>query len=120
MPFIRGVARIVASEAHKKAKRISSVEDIPERDWDRSEPNQASAGEQESGEYLRCLERCMKTLPAEDERLIREYYLFEKRQKIDRKRGLAEELGISAGALRVKAFKIRKKLQDCVLACVTK
>lgn len=118
MAFIRGVARVVALEAHKKDQRDISLEAIPRPFWDRGQSDEATFDEKLSPEYRRCLEKCFKTLPPEHEYLIREYYRYEGAQSIDRKQSLATEFGLNAGALRLKAFRIRSRLQGCVLACV--
>ncbi len=116
--FIRGVARNVASEAHKRKKRISSIEEIPEPVWDRSPQGEERAMAQHaSPPTLNCLEGCIRTLTAEENRIIAEYYQYEKREKIVHKQTLAAELGISATTLRVKAFRARKRLEKCVLEC---
>ena len=65
-----------------------------------------------------CLEKCMDQLPRESRRLVLEYYQDEKRAKIERRRKLAEELGIAVNALRIRAHRIRQQLQQCVQVCV--
>ena len=65
-----------------------------------------------------CLEQCMGQLPQENCRLVLEYYQEEKRAKINRRRKLAEELGIGVNALRIRAHRIRQQLQRCVQTCV--
>jgi DNA-directed RNA polymerase specialized sigma24 family protein len=65
-----------------------------------------------------CLEKCMGQLPQESRRLVLEYYQDEKRAKIERRRKLAEELGIAVNALRIRAHRIRQQLQQCVQVCV--
>lgn len=65
-----------------------------------------------------CLEKCMDQLPLESRRLVLEYYQDEKRAKINRRRKLAEELGIAVNALRIRAHRIRQQLQQCVQVCV--
>lgn len=65
-----------------------------------------------------CLEQCMDQLPPENRRLVLEYYQDEKRAKINRRRKLAEELGIAVNALRIRAHRIRQQLQQCVQVCV--
>ncbi len=117
--FIRGVARNVASEAHKRNRKTSSIEEIPEPVWDRSMQGDASTiAEHASPQSLHCLEGCIKTLTPEDNHLIAEYYQYEKRQKIEHKQTLAAEFGITAKALRVRAFRARRRLEKCVLDCV--
>jgi DNA-directed RNA polymerase specialized sigma24 family protein len=115
MSFVKGIARNVASEAHKKSSKTAAIEDLPAPVWDRSRPDEAPAADPMQ---LRCLERCLQKLGPDEEKLIRDYYQDEKRQKIDRKRRIAEALGISAGALRIKAFRVRRQLQRCVEGCV--
>lgn len=65
-----------------------------------------------------CLERCMDQLPQESRRLVLEYYQEEKQAKINRRRKLAEELGIALNALRIRAHRIRQQLQQCVQICL--
>jgi DNA-directed RNA polymerase specialized sigma24 family protein len=65
-----------------------------------------------------CLEKCMDQLPMQSRRLVLEYYQEEKRAKIERRRKLAEELGIAVNALRIRAHRIRQQLQQCVQVCL--
>jgi DNA-directed RNA polymerase specialized sigma24 family protein len=66
---------------------------------------------------LECLERCLGRLPAENRKLITEYYRKERRQKIDNRVSLAEGLGIPLNALRSRAQRIRDKLERCIMRC---
>lgn len=68
-------------------------------------------------EYI-CLDRCMDQLPRESRHLVLEYYREEKRAKINRRRKLADELGIAVNALRIRAHRIRLQLQQCVQSCL--
>jgi DNA-directed RNA polymerase specialized sigma24 family protein len=68
---------------------------------------------------LRCLERCLGKLPIQSQNLILKYYHDEKRAKIDRRKQLAEALGIPVNALRIRAHRIRTTLENCVRGCVT-
>jgi len=52
--------------------------------------------------------------------LIIEYYQDEKRDKIDRRKALAERLGIPRLALGNRAQRLRDKLAQCVKSCFTK
>ena len=74
------------------------------------------AGEAEP-EY-ECLERCLEHIPDENRKIVLEYYQQERRAKIDHRKKLAEELGIALNALRIRAYRIRRALQDCVHSCV--
>lgn len=64
-----------------------------------------------------CLESCLGKLPAEQSKLIVEYYREEKSAKIENRRKLAENLGMNANALQVKASRIRAQLKKCVRNC---
>lgn len=65
-----------------------------------------------------CLERCMGGLPAANRTLVLEYYQQEKQAKIDHRKKLAEEMGIAANALRIRAHRIRRALEECVRDCL--
>jgi DNA-directed RNA polymerase specialized sigma24 family protein len=47
-----------------------------------------------------------------------EYRCLEGSAKVDRRKQLAEELGIAPNALRIRAYRIRLALQDCVEKCI--
>jgi DNA-directed RNA polymerase specialized sigma24 family protein len=64
-----------------------------------------------------CLEACLASLPLESRTLILEYYQDQRRQKIDRRVRLADQLGLSANALRSRAQRVRDRLERCVRAC---
>ena len=66
---------------------------------------------------LDCLGRCLNILKPEDKHLIVEYYRDAKRQRIDRRRELAGQLGISMNALGIRAWRLRANLERCVGAC---
>ena len=80
-------------------------------------PPLRESSEEIEAEYA-CLERCMDELPPESRRLVLQYYQDEKRAKIERRRKLAEELGIAVNALRIRAHRIRQVLQQCVQVCL--
>lgn len=65
-----------------------------------------------------CLEHCLDDLPSDSRKLVLEYYQHEKHAKIDHRRRLADELGIAANALRIRAHRMRRALRDCVQNCL--
>jgi DNA-directed RNA polymerase specialized sigma24 family protein len=65
-----------------------------------------------------CLEECIKKLRPDHRGLVLEYYQEEKRTKIDRRKQLADQLGIALNALRIRAHRIRGSLFECVRNCV--
>jgi DNA-directed RNA polymerase specialized sigma24 family protein len=80
-------------------------------------PVSPSDSKQVELEY-RCLEHCIDSLSDENRYLLLKYYGAEGRSKIDQRRELAEELGIAPNALRIRAYRIRLGLQECVEKCI--
>lgn len=68
---------------------------------------------------LDCLDRCLETLATEDRDLILAYYPGQERN-IDGRKKLAELLGLSLNALRIRACRLRSELEDCVRKCLKK
>jgi len=66
---------------------------------------------------LTCLDRCLQELKPAQRDLAIEYYRDAKRQRIDRRRGIAERLGITMNALGIRASRIRTTLETCLNAC---
>jgi DNA-directed RNA polymerase specialized sigma24 family protein len=67
---------------------------------------------------LDCLERCTGKLEPGNRETILRYYVGKERVKIENRRGLAAELGITMNALSIRASRIRDKLEACVKECV--
>ena len=65
-----------------------------------------------------CLERCIDQLSDENRELLLRYYGVEGRAKVEHRKALAEEFGIAPNALRIRAYRIRLALQECVEKCV--
>lgn len=57
-----------------------------------------------------CLRECLDRLPPEDKQLVMRAYGEERRT-------LAKEFGLSDNALRLRLFRIRQKLGDCIENC---
>jgi hypothetical protein len=65
-----------------------------------------------------CLERCLETLNDADRSLVGDYYRGEGGDKVRNRKALADRLRIGPTALRLRALRIREKLERCVLACM--
>jgi DNA-directed RNA polymerase specialized sigma24 family protein len=94
--------------------RLHRFEPIGRASTIRLEGDESRAREERQ---LDCLDRCVETLPPEQQTLIVEYYRDERRAKIDGRRALAQRLGISMNALSVRACRIRGALEACVEDC---
>lgn len=105
--YFYGVAHKIHLEwlrAQKREREATFIDHTAEADDDDAE--------------FECLETCLGGLPADSRELILEYYRDEKRAKIERRRALAQRLGVSIGALQIKASRIRTKLSGCVIDCL--
>lgn len=67
---------------------------------------------------LDCLDRCLSGLSASDSELIVEYYSYDQRTRLVRRRQLAERLSMTANALAIRACRIRARLEQCVSDCM--
>lgn len=115
MPFVLGVARRVASESHRRTKPVDSIDELPPHVWDRGFSNEPPSAA--SAQLMGCLEDCIRSLPQNEQRLIRDYYHFERGEKASRRLELGREFGLAPNTLRVRAARIRHKLQQCVEKC---
>jgi len=61
------------------------------------------------------LERCLGMLSQANREMVLRYYQEDKRAKIDHRKKLADSLGLSLNALRIKTNRIRAKLEECVI-----
>jgi DNA-directed RNA polymerase specialized sigma24 family protein len=111
------VARLVFLETTKGAdsKRLSLGSA-------RVDPVASNLTEEVAEKELRlmCLEDCLRTLPGESAELILEYYRYEPRGQVERRRALAERLGLRRDALANRVQRLRDKLQNCVSVCLRK
>lgn len=119
--YFYGVARNVLREYWEAEKKEaawlnnaaqSKVSDAPdelrERDSDRLHREQR----------FDCLETCIAALPPETREMIVTYYRGEKRTRIKAREMLAARLGVSLGILRMRACRVRNKLNQCINRCL--
>jgi RNA polymerase sigma factor (sigma-70 family) len=111
--YFYGVARNLLleqqkSEISRPSPLPSDIPDTPKREDD------ADKLELE----LSCLEQCLKELSASSREFVLSYYQKQKQAKIDFRRDLAQQLGISTNNLRVRMHRIRAILHDCIIQCL--
>lgn len=113
------VARFVFMEHLRRARQeTAQLDEAPRRSEERGLLAPGSADEQELKEkMLDCLEQCVDQLPDASRDIIRRYYVGQERIKIENRRALAAELGITQNALSIRACRIRDKLEACVREC---
>jgi DNA-directed RNA polymerase specialized sigma24 family protein len=108
--YAAGVARFVVLE-HQRKKREIAVDELPER----AAPS-AHDDTEEADQRLAFLRRCLMEIPDEsDRRLILLYYDTESNEKTkDARKALANDLQMSPNALKVRACRLRLKLETCI------
>jgi DNA-directed RNA polymerase specialized sigma24 family protein len=107
-----GVARLIFKEHVKSQIKLrAAVEQIPKNPAAGDDPVIAEAREE-------CYEKCLSKLPAESRDLVVRYYQLQDGDKASRRDALSVEMQIPINLLRVRAFRIRQKLGDCLDDCV--
>ena len=108
-----GVARMLLRETGRdRAKQAVSLNEAPEP---RTIPEEIDSV-QESREE--CLRRCLSELSHENRELILSYYQGDKGDKVRNRKGLTESFGIPANTLRMRALRLRERLQLCMESCL--
>ncbi len=111
--YVMGVARLLVLEIIKSLSRqrealgeyqqsYSEVADVPE-----------------SEAQIDCLQKCLQQLSSDNRELIIQYYQGDKREKIENRMKLGERLGVAINTLRMRAQRLRERLQGCVEECVS-
>jgi len=78
----------------------------------------ATESSEEAEHQSQCLDRCIGRLTPDNRALVLQYYQEDKRAKIENRKQLADRLGIAVNALRIRAHRIRRSLQNCVEECL--
>jgi DNA-directed RNA polymerase specialized sigma24 family protein len=65
-----------------------------------------------------CFDSCLEKLTVDNRELILGYYQEDGREKIEFRKWLAARLKISLDALRIRAHRIRKNLEECIAECL--
>jgi len=113
--YVYTVARLVWLEALKRVDNRRAPLDKIQHEPVALDTSREVA---EKEDRLDCLDNCLDALPYASRDLIMEYYVDEKRDRIDRRRDLAERLGLRRDALANRAQRLRDKLEQCVTRCL--
>jgi DNA-directed RNA polymerase specialized sigma24 family protein len=66
----------------------------------------------------RCLDQCLKTISETDQALILDYYSQDRSDKIAKRKAMATQIGTGLNGLRIRAYRIRQRLFQCVIGCL--
>ncbi|MFL6275467.1 MAG: RNA polymerase sigma factor [Blastocatellia bacterium] len=110
-----GVARLLLLEINKeRAREQQALGEMA------SSPATTNDDDPESEASIECLRACLENLPADNRELIIEYYQGEKGTKIENRKRMTERFGVPVNTLRMRALRLREKLQACVEQCLKK
>ena len=110
--YFRAVANNLVKENFKKIKTQIALEDAD------LTKHQISQTEADNVDVEECLQFCLQGLSADKRELILAYYAKEKQAKIDHRRALAQQFGISVETLRVRTHRICLSLEHCIERCL--
>jgi DNA-directed RNA polymerase specialized sigma24 family protein len=105
--YMHGTARLIYKETVR--------DEVGTREAMSRKPSDTRANQAKEEQRRSCHQRCLRRLPADEQDLIVRYY---QGPKAPDREGLAAQMGISLNLLRVSAFRIRKKLRDCLQQCL--
>ncbi len=112
--YFYAVANNVAREYKKKTNLYVPIGDV---ETTVSTPPPANEEKDRESDWD-CFDTCLRELSLENRELILEYYLKEKQAKIDHRKEIAQRLGVSVKALRVRMYRIRAALEECIGRCL--
>jgi DNA-directed RNA polymerase specialized sigma24 family protein len=111
--YAMGVARLLLLEIVKGRQREqSALTEI-------GQTSEAYEAEDDGEGRLSCLRNCLQTLSPDNRDLILQYYQGEKSEKIQNRKKLMERLGVPVNTLRMRALRLRERLQGCVEECLS-
>lgn len=106
--YVFGVARMMLLEIARRLERDrTALSQLPS-----TSPIGAESDEMQ--ERIASLMECLEILPANSRHLITEYYQGDTRDKINRRKELAAKLEMPINALRIRACRLRDKLEECM------
>lgn len=116
--FAWGIAKRIRQETIRKNTKNVPLPDLPTELFLHTRTAIAGAEHESVGKKnrLKCLRRCIRRLSAKERSLFLTYHSPKGRQA-DARRRLAQENGITMLALRVRANRLRFKLEKCISKC---
>jgi len=109
--YLMGIARLLYKEHVKEQVRHR---DTTQQLQQRSQEEVAFTDEESR---YQCYEQCLSSLPSHSRELVLNYYQALESKAAERE-ALAKKMQIPLNLLRVRAFRIRQKLGDCLAGCM--
>jgi DNA-directed RNA polymerase specialized sigma24 family protein len=112
--YFLGVARMLLLEINReRAREHQALGEI-------ASLQVASSDSEEPEARIECLRACLQSLSPENSELILQYYQGEKSAKIENRKRLTERFKVPVNTLRMRALRLREKLQICVEDCLNR
>ena len=110
--YCTGIARMVLREMSRdRSRQARPLEEAPE-------PRAPQESGRDSESRVECLRQCLGQLSPDTRNLILHYYQGDKGDKIRNRKSLTERLGIPGNTLRMRALRVRERLQVCAATCM--
>jgi DNA-directed RNA polymerase specialized sigma24 family protein len=120
--YFHGVALNVLREywrsAEQTAKTLEEMAQIHGLSLDPEGLLLLETERREKERVLECLNRCLQNLSPVSLHLITRYHQGEEALDKARRKDLAQSLGIPINALRIRAYRIRAAIEECVKNCL--
>jgi RNA polymerase sigma factor (sigma-70 family) len=120
--YFHGVALNVLREywrsAEQTAKTLEEMAQIQDLSVDPEDLLRRETEQREKDRLLECLNQCLQKLPLESLHLILRYHQGEEGLDKSRRKEMARALGIPLNALRIRAYRIRAAVEECVENCI--
>lgn len=110
--YFLAVANNLVKENYRRIKTHVSLADLDLSQQLTTEDKQDDANIHD------CLDACLQKLSSDERELIAGYYAKEKQAKIDHRAKLAQQFEMSVQTLRVRVFRIRRSLAECIERCL--
>ena len=104
--YLYAVAKRIALESLRRSQRHTSLSE-----------SSTTPREAETEITYTCIEQCMAKLNPEWRDLIVRYYEAKGSKKIQNRTAIAQELGLTVNALRIRSHHIRATLEKCITEC---
>lgn len=106
--FAAGIARMLLHEYRAQQEREQKMLTRFLPVLTNRQPRPETEQEQEDA-----LNHCLEWVTAEDRQLLERYYTGDASERIRNRQSLAKELGIGLNALRNRALRLRRQLEEC-------
>ena len=115
--FAFGVARNLRKEVRQRTSALVHLANEEHLPANCGTPEADFVQSSDVSHKHECFLYCLEQLSPDDRHLIQEYYPPNDKDLEDRRRKLADSIGISWGTLRTRVVRLRSRLAECCVKC---